>query len=220
MRGLHFVLVLFAGALALPAVARAACTDNGPAPSFDVSVKDPPVTYDYSVDSAKMASIAGANAVPGLGRDRTPFGLTIGRYDLEIVADTDTVRYGSAYCAHLRAAHVVVGLKQLDVLVDRRFADGTCQRNTIVAHERQHVEVFREAIRYYEPQIERALAATKLPPVVAVADRDAARAAFLEPLTEALRPIFEAINGRARDGNMRLDAPESYAEVFTHCASW
>ena len=225
-RRLVFVVVL---AVALPAVAQAAtCSDNGPAPTFDVAVKDPPVTYDYNADTAILAKIAGENAVPGLGKGQTPFGLTVGRYDLEIIVDTDTVRAGAGAgagtvtvtCARLRAAHVVIGLKQLDVLVDRRFTAGSCQRNSVVAHERQHVEVFREAIRYYEPQIEQALVASRLPKAIAVADRNEARAAYLTPLSDTLKPIFDAINGRARDGNTRLDAPASYAEVFTHCATW
>ena len=219
MTGLRWLVV--AVALTLPVVAQAAvCPDTGAAPRFDVSVKDPPVTYDYNAETTMLAKIAGENGVPGLGKGQTPFGLTVGRYDLEIVVDTDTVRSGNAYCAHLSAAHVVIGLKQLDVLVDRRFAAGSCQRNTVTAHERQHVEVFREAIRYYEPQIEQALNATRLPKAIAVADRNGARAAYLTPLSDVLKPIFDAINGRARDGNTRLDAPESYAEVFTHCASW
>ncbi len=213
-----FVVVF---ATALPAIAQAAiCSDNGPAPRFDVAVKDPPVTYDYNADTAILAKIAGENAVPGLGKGQTPFGLTVGRYDLEIIVDTDTVRTGTVTCARLRAAHVVIGLKQLDVLVDRRFTAGSCQRNSVVAHERQHVDVFREAIRYYEPQIEQALIASRLPKTIAVADRNEARAAYLTPLSDTLKPIFDAINGRARDGNTRLDAPASYAEVFTHCATW
>jgi hypothetical protein len=149
-----------------------------------------------------------------------PFGLTIGRYDLEVTVDTDSMRDGNGYCAQLRAAHVEVGLKQLDVIVDRRFADGSCQRQVVLDHESQHVDVFREAVRYYLPTIERTLAETPLPINVHVANRDEARADFLGPITASLKPIFEAINGRARDGNTRLDTPENYATVFARCSHW
>jgi hypothetical protein len=53
-----------------------------------------------------------------------------------------------------------------------------------------------------------------------VADRSAARAAYLEPLTDALKPVFAAVNGRARDANTRLDAPASYLQVFKRCDHW
>ena len=202
-----------------PAIASAACTASVGAPAFTVALKDPPVNYRFDLDTASLAEIAGENGMAGL-RGETPFGLTVGRYDLEITVQTDSMRDGSGYCAQLRAAHVEIGLKQLDVIVDRRFAGGSCQRQVVLAHESEHVEVFREAVRYYLPAIERALQETALPLNAHVADRDAARAAFLVPITESLKPVFAAINGRARDGNTRLDTPENYATVLKRCNRW
>jgi hypothetical protein len=207
------------GIFLAPAGASAACTASVSAPSFTVAVKDPPVSYRLDLDSASLSKIAGENGMAGL-KSEIPFGLTIGRYDLVVTVDTDSVRDGSGYCAQLRAAHVEIGLKQLDVIVDRRFADGSCQRQVVLDHESQHVEVFREAVRFYLPTIERTLAGTALPINVHVANRDEARADFLGPITDSLKPIFEAINGRARDGNTRLDRPENYAAVFKRCSSW
>lgn len=210
---------LIAALLFLPAVAFASCTASVSAPAFSVAMKDPPVNYRFDLDSAALAKIANENGMPGL-KGEIPFGLTIGRYDLEVTVNTDSMRDGAGYCAQLRAAHVEIGLKQLDVIVDRRFASGSCERQAVLDHEGQHVEVFREAVRYYLPAIERALARTPLPLNIHVADRSAARAAYLAPITDALKPIFAAINGRARDGNTRLDMPESYAAVFKRCSHW
>ncbi|HXE29696.1 MAG TPA: hypothetical protein VN656_14345 [Stellaceae bacterium] len=182
-------------------------------------MKDPPVNYRFDLDSAALAKIASENGMPGL-KGEIPFGLTIGRYDLEVTVNTDSMRDGSGYCAQLRAAHVEIGLKQLDVIVDRRFAPDSCERRAVLDHERQHVEVFREAVRYYLSALERALTRTSLPLNIHVADRNAARAAYLGPITDSLKPIFTAINGRARDGNTRLDMPESYATVFKRCSHW
>lgn len=203
-----------------PIGAQAACSGPWPAPTFAVAVEDPPVAYDFNEDRAALAKIAGKNGMPSLGQAEIPYGITIGRYDLDIVVETDSVRNGPGLCTHLRSAHAVVGLKQLDVVIDRRFGAGSCQRQAVLDHERQHVEIFREAIRYYEPAIERALAAATIPKSVSVADRDAARDAYLRPLTEAVAPIFEAINGRARAGNAQIDIPRTYNEVFEKCPSW
>jgi hypothetical protein len=210
---------LAAAVFLAPAIASAACTASVGAPSFTVALKDPPVNYRLDLDSASLSKIAGDNGMAGL-KGEIPFGLTIGRYDLEVTVDTDSMRDSSGYCAQLRAAHVEIGLKQLDVIVDRRFADGSCQRQVVLDHESQHVDVFREAVRYYLPTIERTLAETPLPINAHVTNRDQARAAFLGPITGSLKPIFEAINGRARDGNTRLDTPESYAAVFARCGHW
>lgn len=210
---------LAAALLLLPAGAFASCTANVSAPAFSVAMKDPPVNYRFDLDSAALSKIASENGMPGL-RGEIPFGLTIGRYDLEVTVNTDSMRDGGGYCAQLRAAHVEIGLKQLDVIVDRRFAAGSCERRAVLDHESEHVEVFREAVRYYLPALERALARTSLPLNIRVADHGAARAVYLGPITDSLKPIFVAINGRARDGNTRLDMPESYAAVFKRCSHW
>jgi hypothetical protein len=218
---MHFGVVfsIVAILLLMPVVASAECSASVALPNFTVALKDPPVNYRMELDSASMAKIASENGMASL-KGEIPFGLTIGRYDLEVTVDTDSIRSGNGYCAQLHAAHVEIGLKQLDVIVDRRFPVHSCQREAIIDHESQHVDVFREAVRYYLPTIERILAATSLPPIVQVDDRAAARDAYLAPITDALKPIFEAINGRARDGNTRLDAPESYAAVFRRCDRW
>ena len=206
--------------LLLPTVAFASCTANIGAPVFSIAMKDPPVNYRFDLNSAALAKIANENGMPGL-KDEIPFGLTIGRYDLDLAVNTDSMRDdGGGYCAELRAAHVEIGLKQLDVIVDRRFVGGSCEREAVLDHERQHVEVFREAVRYYLPELEQAVAQAAVPLDIHVADRKAARAAFLERVTDALKPVFAAINGRARDGNARLDVPESYAAVFKRCRHW
>jgi hypothetical protein len=208
-----------AGILLGPAVATAACSANVGAPAFTVALQDPPPNYRFGLDTAALAKIAGENGMAGL-KSEIPYGLTIGRYDLEITVETDAVREGSGYCAQLRAAHIEIGLRQLDVLVDRRFAAGSCEREAVLDHESQHVDVFREAMHYYLPPIERTLATASLRLSTHVEDRVAARAAFLTPITDALKPTFEAINGRARDGNMRVDTPENYAAVFKRCSHW
>jgi hypothetical protein len=215
--GLALSLVL--GMFLVPAIASAACSASVDAPAFSVAVKDPPVNYRLDIDSASLTKIAGENGMAGL-KGEIPYGLTIGRYDLEVTVDTESIRDGGGYCAQLRAAHVEIGLKQLDVIVDRRFADGSCERQAVLDHESQHVGVFREAMRYYLPTLERTLVATFLPLNVHVDRPDAARAAFLQPITAVLKPVFDEINGRARDGNARLDAPESYAAVFKRCSHW
>ncbi|HEX4194222.1 MAG TPA: hypothetical protein VHY80_14040 [Stellaceae bacterium] len=213
------IATLAAALFLLPAAAFASCTASVGAPLLSVAMKDLPINYRFDLDSAALAKLANQNGMPGL-KGEIPYGLTIGRYDLEVTINTDSVRDGSGYCAQLRSAHVEIGLKQLDVIVDRRFAPGSCQRQAVLDHEAQHVEVFREAVRYYLPALERALSRTLLPLNLRVADRGAARAAYLGPITDSLKPIFAAINGRARDGNTRLDVPESYAAVFKRCSQW
>ena len=214
-----WIVALAAGLFLLPAAAFASCPANVGAPALSVAINDPPVHYNFDLDSTALVQIASENGMPGL-KGEIPFGLTIGRYDLEVTVNTASLRDGGGVCAELRAAHVEIGLKQLDVIVDRRFAPNSCERQAVLDHEGQHVEVFRAALRHYLPTLQRALAQTALARNIPVADRNAARAAFLGPITDALKPVFAAINTRAHEGNMRLDTPESYAAVFSRCRHW
>ena len=216
-RALAFALLV--ALVFAPPAASAACNLEHGAPTFTVTLRDPPVDYRPAVDTAALTRIADENGMPGL-KSEIPYGLTIGRYDLEVTIETDAVRDGSGYCVELRAAHIEIGLRQLDVLIDRRFAQGSCERQAVLDHENQHVEVFREAPRFYLATIERTLASGSFRLIVHAEDREAARAAFLSPITASVKPVFDAINGRARDGNARLDTPENYAAVFRRCSQW
>ena len=212
-------VALAAALLFLSTKAFASCTANLSVPAFDVVMRNPPVNYRFDLDRSALARIADENGMPGL-KGEIPFGLTIGRYDLEVIVNSESVRDGAGYCTELRAAHVETGLKQLDVIVDRRFAPGSCERKAVLDHEAEHVEIFREALRYYLPALEHALRQIALPRAIPVADRNAARAAYVNPITDALKPLFAAMNSHARDANAQLDTPESYAAVFKRCRDW
>lgn len=140
------------GILSAPAFASAACLASVALPNFTVSLMDPPVNYRVDVDNAGMVKVAGESGMAGL-KGEIPYGLTIGRYDLEVTVDAESLLVGNIYCAQLRAAHVEIGLRQLDVLVDRQFPVHSCQRDAVLDHEDQHVAVFREAVQYYLPVI-------------------------------------------------------------------
>jgi len=215
----RWATVLGAALSLLSITAFASCRANFRMPAFDVAMRDTPVNYRFDLASAAIAPIADENGMSGL-KGKVPFGLTIGLYDLEVTVESESMRDGPGYCTELRAAHVEIGLKQLEVIVDRRFAPGSCERQAVLDHEAEHVEVFRETLRSYHPALERALGHIALPLAIPVADRNAARAAYLDPITDALKPLFTALNSHARAANARLDTPASYAEVFNRCHRW
>jgi hypothetical protein len=122
-----------------------------------------------------------------------------------------------AGCVRLRAVRVTIA-SHTEVLVDRRFAEGSCQQRAILAHENEHVRVFREAAAHYAPRIAAALQETPMPAVGATAE--GARETYRRAIQSAIAPWLDAIRGRAQEGNDRLDTPEGYARVFRRCPSW
>jgi hypothetical protein len=218
-RALYLALALLALPLLAPRLALAACARTPTEPRITIVVKDPPIHYRFDVATPALAQSARENGVPVLD-DEIPLGLTIGRYDLGITVQAELQNSAGATCAELHGARIEIGLKQLDVLVDRRFAQGSCQRDAVLAHEGQHVAAFREALRYYLPIAAQTLATAPLPERLIVTARQDARASFLDPITELMQPILAAMSARATAANAALDTPQNYADVLRHCASW
>lgn len=202
--------------------AWAGCPLSFRAPVIDIRVDNPPVVYDFSQERSRLAQIASAYGTPDFGSDRVPYGLTVNQYDApKIDVDTETVAVPGGSCSYLRGVHVVIGLKRLEILIDRAYPVGTCEHDAILAHEEQHVAVAREAMSRYQAAIGAALGAASLP----VAQFSAGgggdpQAAFLGPLRRAIDPVAAAIQRRINDGNARLDTATSYSETFRRCANW
>lgn len=207
---------LFAGG-----TAWAGCPLSFRPPAIDIRVDNPPVVYDFSQQRITLAKIASEYGTPDFGSDRVPYGLTVNQFDApEIDVDTETVAVPGGNCTYLRAVHVVIGLKRLEILIDRAYPAGTCEHDAILAHEEQHVAVAREAMSRYQAAIGAALGAASLPVAQFATGPGDPQAAFLGPLRRAIEPVAAAIQRRINDGNARLDTATSYSETFRRCTNW
>lgn len=213
----------FAAALALlfgfapPAMAAGQCPSPPAGPSFTVDVRDSPVAYRLAAAETLLAQ-AKTNGTP-LGRGRGVLGLTVNRYDLRIRVAVDSAGAEGGYCAQLRSATITVGA-QPEVMVDGRFAPGTCQQTAILDHENEHVAVFRDAIGRAAAAIAAAVRGGALPPSLRVATQSEAEEVYARAIRAALDPVMDAARRDAQEANGRLDTPAHYAEVFRRCADW
>ena len=194
----------------------AALAQCGPprAPAIDVRVTEPPAAYRLAAPSDALSASA-ERAGTALGRGKRLLGFTLNRYEQQIVVVTEAAGGG---CFRLRSASLAIGAYP-EVLVDGRFARRTCQQDAILAHENEHVAVFRESVMHYAPMIDAALREA-LPYSIRVATEEGARTAYVRIVRAAVEPWLDAIRQRAQDGNDRLDTPENYVRVFRRCPSW
>lgn len=201
--------------------AWAGCPLSTELPSIDIRVDSPPVLYNFTERSETLAKIASEYGTPDFGSGRVPFGLTVNQYDApQIALDTVALSVPGGTCVYLKAVHVLLGLKRLEILIDRAFPVGTCEHMAILDHEEQHVRVAREAMGRYRAQIAAALRAAPLPVAVFTVAAGDPREAFLGPLRKVIDPVAAAIQRRINDGNARLDSPASYDETFRRCDNW
>lgn len=212
----------------LPASARAA----------SCSLSGPPAIVNMRVDEGRVA-INNAHSQDELSviRHRTSHGRQNGLLDSAgwrsaglTVSDTG-YRLGvkieasdlgaGRVCARLTNATLDVGLRRLDVYVARRYRPGTCTYRTVLAHEYQHVAIFRGELKRHVPTMRQRLiaAAGRLAPVVAVSP-DAAARYFQHRLQAELEPIFRQMTDAAERANGQLDTANNYRHTQARCSQW
>jgi hypothetical protein len=204
----------------LPASVNAAeCAPPARQPSFEIRVGSPAVTYDFTQDRPAMTKLAVDGSVR-VGKGHSPVGLTITGYDFTVTTETDTIHSDDVYCASLRSVVVNLGIKVLKVLVDRRYAAGSCEQETILEHEHKHVEITREAPRYYAREVSEKVEAMLRPRVLRLASLEEARTVFAPMIRTELQPLFQAIRDRAAQRNAQLDEQEGDARKLHRCERW
>jgi len=204
----------------LPASVNAAeCAPPARQPSFEIRVGSPAVTYDFTQERPAMTKLAVDGSVR-VGKGHSPVGLTIAGYDFTVTTETDTMHSGDVYCASLRSVVVNLGIKVLKVLVDRRYAAGSCEQETVLEHEHKHVEITREAPRYYAREVSEKVEAMLRPRVLQLASLEEARTVYAPMIRAELQPLFQAIRDRAAERNAQLDEREGDASKLHRCEQW
>ena len=56
---------------------------------------------------------------------------------------------GKQHCVNITKVNATFGHKALEVFIPREYSPGTCQYNTVMRHENEHVRVNREGVRKY-----------------------------------------------------------------------
>lgn len=166
-----------------------------------------------------MTKLAAEGSVR-VGKGHSPVGLTVAGYDFTVTTETDTTHSGDVYCASLRSVIVNLGIKVLTVMVDRRYAAGSCEQETILEHEHKHVEITREAPRYYAREISEKVEAMARPRVLQLASLEEARTVYATMIRAELQPLFQAIRDRAAKRNGQLDELEGDASRLHRCEHW
>lgn len=206
--------------------AAARCAFDGTPATVSVTVNDGQVAIDNSQDRTQLSQLRRRTGGQ-LGNLRESAGwrsagLTISHtgYRLNVRVEAKEMGAGRV-CARLTEAALDVGLQKLDVYVARRYVPGSCAYRTVLAHEYQHVAIFRNELRRHVPSMQRRLRSTagRQRPVV-VATPAAAAAHFQRRLQAELEPVFRQMNRAADHANARLDTAGNYRLEQSRCSRW
>lgn len=207
-------------ALFASSAVAAGCDGMPDAPIVEVSVA-PPHPSEPSIVPATETVIRSRAASTGtaLPGDAATRGITIDRTEARAELTLARVERGEERCVALSVLHGEVRSTELSVLIDRSYPPGSCQYEAILAHERQHVRISREALEHLASLLERRLRQ--------VAERWSGRwlAAGQEKQMrdEVDRALTEATSGASEQADQRnrtIDSPETYAAVQAKCGRW
>jgi len=211
-------------AAASPAMAGdqpAACGDL-PALTLEVEVTvdpggEPEVRAVPAEEIRRRAAEMGRGADPP---DRVTRGLTT----VEIRVETGytlarTEHADGTACVALKAARAELANRGVAVLIDRRYAEGSCERGAILAHELEHVAINAEAVRAGErPLRERLGAAIRRWRGRWVPEER--QAAIGDALQGAASAALAEVRGSAAARHARIDTPRAYARTQRRCRGW
>ena len=117
-----------------------------------------------------------------------------------------------------------IGFDKFNVYIDKKYGYGTCERRVIKEHEDEHVLIYKEGMRFFAPDIKKAIrqAVKELKPQEVNSEAMAQRI-FEEQAKQVVnkvQPLLNHINKKLEEKQGAIDTPESYARSNKKCKNW
>jgi hypothetical protein len=212
-----------AGILAAPsgAAAKARCPNIQTEPRITLKTNPGRVVYNNTRNRSQISRLKSKRGGAGK-RGWQPIGLTVGnlQFGMEITVHIQS-RSKKSYCAKIDEVQANLGFGRITVYVAKRYRKGSCQYRSILNHEREHIEIFRNALAVYAPKVERRLTevAARLKPVSAFTVKRAV-SKLQKTLHREMKPLFKAMNMTIDTNNDRIDTIKNYKREQAHCSAW
>ena len=205
-----------------PLPAKARCPTDQILPRVSLKTNPGKIVYNISKSRSQISRLK--NKYSGAGRKRgwNPIGLTVADLQFRMEISLNVLSFlKKIHCATVNAVRAKIGFDQITVYVDKRYRRGSCQYRSILTHEQEHVDIFRNALAVYAPKVERRLteAAARLKPVSA---RTVKRAAdkLQKTLNREMKFLFKNIHDALDTDNSRIDTLANYKREQARCSTW
>lgn len=198
------------------------CTPPNKAAKASLELRLGDLQLVHGHDTAGIRGIV--NEVQGYvaGPWHLPIGLTVAGFDTRFET---TFSYREAqpfgYCVALAEAKVSLGYEDITVYVSSEYPQGSCEYDTILAHEQEHVQINRNILRTYKPKFQQAFARVLASKKVIFAQRkDEARSAYLLELQHQFKPVVTEMLTTRNLENGAIDTQDNYRRLLTQCDGW
>ncbi len=198
------------------------CTPPKQAAKASLELRHGDLQYVHGLDTAGIRGIV--NEVQGYvaGPWHLPIGLTLAEFDTRFETKfyfREAQPFG--YCVALAEAKVSLGYEDLTVYVSGEYSEGSCEYDTILAHEQEHVQINRDILTAYKPKFQEAFARMlRSKKVLFVQRKDEARSAYLLELQRQFKPVVTEMLTARNLKNGAIDTQDSYRRLMAQCDGW
>lgn len=82
-----------------------------------------------------------------------PRGLTEASFSEKMDISFSLSQYGNSICVYPKAVKVYMGYPSLNVYLDNKYNKSSCEYDTVIGHENQHVEIYQMGLKKYAKTI-------------------------------------------------------------------
>ena len=214
------VACILAAPLALAAKVR--CPTDQTLPRVSLKTNPGKIVYNISRSRSQISRFKNKHGGAGRKRGWNPIGLTVADLQFRMEISLNVLSHGKKiHCATVNEVRAELGFDRITVLVDKRYRKGSCHYRSILKHEQEHVDIFRNTLAVYGPKVDRRLteAAARLKPVSAGTVKRAADK-LQKTLKREMKSLFKRINDTLDRDNGRIDTLANYKREQARCSTW
>ena len=76
-------------------------------------------------------------------------GFTLANFSIEYDFDLEKYQVDGGVCLVLSKLNFVIGYKNIDVLIDDKYKQNSCEYNAVKEHEQGHINIYKNELKYY-----------------------------------------------------------------------
>ena len=113
--------------------------------------KEPTITTNIRYGNEVVESVPREEILKlnGLKNPRVTLGVTRSDFSIKYDFGFERYRINEGVCAILSNINFTIGYKDIDILIDDKYLEGSCEYNAIKDHEEGHVDIYRKQLKYY-----------------------------------------------------------------------
>ena len=193
---------------------------------FDFSM--PPVKYTTNLTPKQFSRKNGEKECHKVqGREQCVRGLTVlpevhlSLYTKNEMIDINDKTY---LCIRQITIKTVYDPPRINVYLSNQYPKGSCEFNVLKKHEGYHVEVFKQSILFYNPQIKKSLIQLERKlraiSIGSQYEMESLADTYAQVLSMKFMKIQNYINSKINQKNAAIDTTESYAATQALCDNW